>query len=191
MKPPVTVAATVVLAISLAGCGSGQGEQSEVSTSRTTSSATSKPTTTASSRATTTTFMTESAVPATSPPPRDSATALAPASATASVPTIPPFMRPEEFDPYGQPRFVRCWESNAAVMTDGSIVTDTVNCAPESRVPQAAPYTDPPRTDGCVGPAATCGYYDENGNPIWFDKKTGQTSPRYFDEFGNPTMEPN
>ncbi|MGN0096432.1 MAG: hypothetical protein ACI38U_10235 [Corynebacterium sp.] len=50
-------------------------------------------------------------------------------------------------------------------------------------------YTDPYRSDGCVGPAATCGYYDDNGNPIWFDKETGETSPRYYDENGNPTME--
>ena len=50
-------------------------------------------------------------------------------------------------------------------------------------------YTDPYRSDGCVGPAATCGYYDDNGDPIWFDKETGETSPRYYDENGNPTME--
>ncbi|AHW63728.1 Hypothetical protein CGLY_06415 [Corynebacterium glyciniphilum AJ 3170] len=39
-------------------------------------------------------------------------------------------------------------------------------------------------------PAETCGYYDDNGNPIWFDKETGETSPRYYDDNGNPTMEP-
>lgn len=100
-------------------------------------------------------------------------------------------MPPEDFDPYGPPRFVDCWESNAAVMSDGSIVTDTVNCAPAPAVPEPAPVTGPPRADGCVGPAATCGYYDENGNPIWFDKETGESSPRYFDENGNPTMDPN
>ena len=72
-------------------------------------------------------------------------------------------------------------------MSDGSIVTDTVNCAPETGDPGEAP----PRSDGCVGPAATCGYYDTNGNPIWVDKDTGETSPRYYDEMGNPTMEPN
>lgn len=100
-------------------------------------------------------------------------------------------MRPEDFDPYGPPRFVQCWERNAAVMSDGSIVTDTVNCAPPLAAPEPAPITDPTRTDGCVGPAATCGYYDESGNPVWFDKETGQTSPRYLDENGNPTMDPN
>ena len=115
-------------------------------------------------------------------------TAAAPA---AAVPVRPPFMSPEDFDPYGPPRFVQCWERNAAVMSDGSIVTDTVNCAPPLSEPEQAPYTDPPRADGCVGPAATCGYYDEDGNPIWFDKETGETSPRYFDEDGNPTMDPN
>ena len=96
-------------------------------------------------------------------------------------------MSPEDFDPYGPPRFVQCWETNAAVMSDGSIVTDIVNCAPETGESGEAP----PRADGCVGPAATCGYYDTYGNPIWVDKETGETSPRYYDEFGNPTMEPN
>lgn len=48
----------------------------------------------------------------------------------------------------------------------------------------------PPRADGCVGPAAVCGYYDEQGNPIWFDKQTGETSPGYYDADGNPTMDP-
>ena len=114
------------------------------------------------------------------------------AAHAAAVPVRPPFMSPEDFDPYGPPRFVQCWESNAAVMSDGSIVTDTVNCAPQPPAAGPAPqYVDPPRADGCVGPAATCGYYDEDGNPIWFDKETGQTSPRYLDENGNPTMDPN
>lgn len=49
---------------------------------------------------------------------------------------------------------------------------------------------EPQRTDGCVGPAAVCGYYDDSGQPIWFDKETGETSPRYYDEDGNPTMDP-
>ncbi|RSZ61179.1 hypothetical protein EAH68_14590 [Corynebacterium hylobatis] len=103
------------------------------------------------------------------------------------APSPPPFMNPEDFDPYGPPRFVQCWERNAAVMSDGSIVTDTVNCAPAPSVNEY--YDGPARADGCVGPAAVCGYYDESGNPIWFDKMTGETSPRYYDEHGNPTME--
>lgn len=49
---------------------------------------------------------------------------------------------------------------------------------------------NPFRSDGCFGPAAVCGYYDDQGNPIWFDKMTGETSPRYYDEFGNPTVVP-
>ncbi|AIK86346.1 hypothetical protein CGLAR1_14240 [Corynebacterium glutamicum] len=103
------------------------------------------------------------------------------------VPPRPPFMDPEDYDPFGPLRFVECWESNAAVMSDGSIVTDTVNCAPDPV--ESFPYDDsPPRADGCVGPAAVCGYYDDAGNPIWVDKTTGETSPRYYDEFGNPTM---
>ena len=108
------------------------------------------------------------------------------AEATSSVPQKPPFMNDEDFDPYGPPRFVECWESNVAVMSDGSIVTDTVNCAPEPAPLEV--YDEPVRSDGCVGPAAVCGYYDEFGNPIWFDKTTGETSPRYYDQYGNPTM---
>ena len=49
---------------------------------------------------------------------------------------------------------------------------------------------EPYRSDGCVGSAAVCGYYDDNGDPIWFDKTTLESSPRYYDEFGNPTMDP-
>lgn len=108
---------------------------------------------------------------------------------TPVVPQAPVFMNPEDYDPYGPPRFVECWESNAAVMSDGSIVTDTVNCAPTPAPSEAGPYGGSPRADGCVGPAAVCGYYDEYGNPIWVDKTTGETSPRYYDEYGNPTME--
>ena len=108
---------------------------------------------------------------------------------TYVAPQRPPFMDPEDFDPYGPPKFVQCWENNAAVMSDGSIVTDTVNCALDPAPSEVGPYGGPPRADGCVGPAAVCGYYDEYGNPIWFDKMTGETSPRYYDEYGNPTME--
>lgn len=49
---------------------------------------------------------------------------------------------------------------------------------------------NPYRSDGCVGSAAVCGYYDDNGDPIWFDKMTLESSPRYYDQFGNPTMDP-
>ena len=49
---------------------------------------------------------------------------------------------------------------------------------------------EPYRSDGCVGSAAVCGYYDDNGDPIWFDKTTLESSPRFYDEFGNPTMDP-
>lgn len=49
---------------------------------------------------------------------------------------------------------------------------------------------EPQRADGCVGPAAVCGYYDDSGQPIWFDKETGETSPRYYDDQGTPTMDP-
>ena len=56
-------------------------------------------------------------------------------------------------------------------------------------LPENQPAPAPSRADGCVGPAATCGYYDDSGEPIWVDKETGETSPRYYDEFGNPTMD--
>lgn len=66
--------------------------------------------------------------------------------ASASIPTPPPFMRPEDYDPYGPPRFVQCWESNAAVMSDGTIVPDTLNCAPSPSAvpPQAGIYDNYP-----------------------------------------------
>lgn len=181
----ITIAAAIAaLALGLVGCGSGDSEQPEASKSSLTSIATQSTTTKSSPPAPTT--------DAPEPDPTDSATtpkveSPEATSAAADAPTPPPFMRPEDFDPYGPPRFVECWETNAAVMSDGSIVSDTVNCAPETGESGEAP----PRADGCVGPAATCGYYDTDGNPIWVDKETGETSPRYYDEFGNPTMEPN
>lgn len=178
-------AATAALALGLAGCGGGESEQPETTKTTVTSSATSS----TSSESTSPTSTTE-AEDANSPDSEVDLASEAPeaaAPAAAAAPTPPAFMRPEDFDPYGPPRFVECWETNAAVMSDGSIVTDTINCAPATGEPGEAP----PRADGCVGPAATCGYYDADGNPIWFDKSTGETSPRYYDEFGNPTMDPN
>lgn len=189
----ITAAMGVAVVLGLAGCGGAESNGANVESSAVTST-TSTAATTTSSRETTT--VTSSSQPAAQErTATDAYTPPAPASRApaAAPPAAPPFMRPEDYDPYGPPRFVQCWERNAAVMSDGSIVTDTVNCAPS---PAPAPaqedlYEDPPRTDGCVGPAAVCGYYDESGNPVWFDKMTGETSPRYFDEFGNPTMEPN
>ena len=190
MRLVIATAAAAIITLGVSGCGSDSGDPVEagsLTTSTTTSASTSSTTSTVTSSApSSSTTEAESAAPATSETP-----AVAPAPPAAAAPTRPVFMRPEDFDPYGPPRFVQCWERNAAVMSDGSIVTDTVNCAPPLSEPEQAPYTDPPRADGCVGPAATCGYYDEDGNPIWFDKETGETSPRYLDEDGNPTMDPN
>lgn len=186
MKAMISAVTSVLLAAGLAGCGSGGEDQPAESTTSTTVSAStpsSSSTTTSSS-----TFTSQSG----SVPSSSTVQANPTTDPAAAVPVRPPFMSPEDFDPYGPPRFVQCWESNAAVMSDGSIVTDTVNCGrPAPGSAHEAEYVDPPRADGCVGPAATCGYYDEDGNPIWFDKETGQTSPRYLDENGNPTMDPN
>lgn len=178
-------AASAILALGVAGCGSGESDQPGDSHTVTSSSAVQSPTPESSPPTSTAEASESSTATQAALPEADTPQQAAPAA--AAVPTPPPFMSPEEFDPYGPPRFVRCWESNAAVMSDGSIVTDIVNCAPETGESGEAP----PRADGCVGPAATCGYYDTNGNPVWVDKETGETSPRYYDEFGNPTMDPN
>lgn len=185
----ISAVAAVVLAAGLAGCSSsGQEQPADSTTSKTVSSST--PSSSSNTTSSSTFTSPSSSVPSSSTAQTNpTAPTAAPA---AAVPVRPPFMSPEDFDPYGPPRFVQCWEANAAVMSDGSIVADTVNCGrPAPGSAHEAEYVDPPRTDGCVGPAATCGYYDENGNPIWFDKETGQTSPRYLDENGNPTMDPN
>lgn len=188
MKAMISAVAAVLLAAGLAGCSSSGDEQPEESTTSTTvssSTPSSSSTTTSSSTSTSPTSAPSSSTAKANP----TTPAAAPA---AAAPVRPPFMAPEDFDPYGPPRFVQCWEANAAVMSDGSIVADTVNCGrPAPGSAHEAEYVDPPRDDGCVGPAATCGYYDEDGNSIWFDKETGQTSPRYLDENGNPTMDPN
>lgn len=193
MKKIFTAAATATLAIGLIGCGAN-GSTEPVVGDHAATSTTSKQSATSSSETTTRSSEAPTSSDTTVPIETEAYTAPTPANeAPAAAPPRPPFMSAEDYDPYGPPKFVQCWERNAAVMSDGSIVTDTVNCAP---TPAPAPaqsnlYDNPPRTDGCVGPAATCGYYDEAGNPVWFDKMTGETSPRYFDEFGNPTMESN
>lgn len=190
MKKMITALAGVVLALGLAGCGASETTGPPTSSSEVTSPTSAEATTTTSSESTSTTS--EVTTPPVEKEPAGEETYADPASIieeTNVAPQIPPFMKPEDFDPYGPPKFVECWESNAAVMSDGSIVTDTVNCAPAPAPSEVGPYGGPPRADGCVGPAAVCGYYDEYGNPIWFDKTTGETSPRYYDEYGNPTME--
>lgn len=48
----------------------------------------------------------------------------------------------------------------------------------DSMYPGGLVPSDPPRADGCVGPTAVCGYYDEDGDPVNFDKLTGEISPR-------------
>ncbi|MHA2788194.1 hypothetical protein ACXZ66_03455 [Corynebacterium sp. S7] len=188
-----TILASSVLLLGLVGCGAGESTAPE--TTSTTSAVTTSPTTSSTSTTTSSTSA-ESPMSSESTPQTVVEETNAEPSSVAQEPVVapeaPPFMQPEEYDPYGPPQFVRCWEANAAVMSDGTIVGDAINCAPE--VPQEASYMDgyppqAPRADGCVSPAATCGYYDESGNPIWFDKQTGETSPRYYDEFGNPTME--
>ena len=190
MRAMIGAVVAAMLAAGLAGCSSnGEEQPAESTTSTMVSSSTPSSLSTTASSSTLTNQ--NSTVPSSSSVQANPTTPTVAAPA-AAVPVRPPFMSPEDFDPYGPPRFVQCWESNAAVMSDGSIVTDTVNCAPQRPAAAPAPqYVDPPRADGCVGPAATCGYYDEDGNPIWFDKETGQTSPRYLDENGNPTMDPN
>lgn len=207
MHKIITTLAGVVFTLGLAGCGAGDAPEPAASSSEVTTT-TSKTTT----MTTTSTDSTTSAESATQPATEEAIVEQAPiepapiveetspdpavvADQSAVAPPVPPMLRPEDYDPYGPPRFVRCWEPNAALMSDGSIVADTVNCFNDDPAwgppqPQAGAYEeDPYRADGCVGPAAVCGYYDEYGNPIWFDKMTGETSPRYYDEYGNPTMQ--
>lgn len=204
MKKIITSLAGVALALGLAGCGASETTEPVSSSSETTSTSSEESATITSSEVTTTSNEATS-------PAEAALTTSNEATAQSAVeepvveeaytepstvieesyvaPQVPPPLTAEQYDPYGPPKFVDCWESNAALMSDGSIVTDTVNCSPEPVPSEVGPYGGPPRADGCVGPAAVCGYYDESGNPIWFDKMTGETSPRYYDEYGNPTME--
>lgn len=80
-----------------------------------------------------------------------------------------------------KPSFVECYEDGAALLSDGSIVADSVNCdlgspqgkyqcpGTDSYVPDAS-YCAPEQNSydadqECIGPAAECGYgYDEYGN---------------------------
>lgn len=200
MRKIITSFAGAVLTLGLAACAPGETTEPATNSSEVT-------TTTSKKTTVTTTVMNSEKTAASSEsaaqPDVEEAVAEAPAvqepytepvpepvvADTHVVPERPVFMRPEDWDPYGPPRFVQCWENETAVMTDGSLVRDTVNCGLERDALWSGFDDLPPRTDGCVGPAAECGYYDEQGNPIWFDKQTGETSPRYYDEYGNPTME--
>lgn len=113
----------------------------------------------------------------------------APASGAPVQPESPPVQSSggSIFNPPGVG--VQCPQTDAWV-DDLSLCTPANLGAEPAPAPAQPAYSDPPRADGCVGPAAVCGYYDENGNPIWFDKQTLETSPRYYDEYGNPTMTP-
>lgn len=51
------------------------------------------------------------------------------------------------------PTFVKCWENNAALMSDGSISVDTVNCHMEEQDPGQVAIAD-----GGTCPAYLCGY---------------------------------
>ncbi|WP_143336736.1 hypothetical protein [Corynebacterium pacaense] len=178
MKRLASALSVTALAITLTGCSNG-GDTPATSTTPATNTVTSTATSSSSSSTTVTPSATEET---TTPSLTTTATAaLAPAPAVS-------------------PTFVECWENDAAMMSDGSIIYDPVNChlASDEEIRQRAEayfstaptYSEPVRADGCVGPAAVCGYYDESGNPIWFDKTTGETSPRFYDQFGNPTMSP-
>lgn len=79
---------------------------------------------------------------------------------------VPPAASPEpnpvvvESEAAAQPTFVRCYENNAAMLSDGSVVTDVERCG-DFAVPEAEVA---PGEEECVGPAAVCGYgYDESG----------------------------
>lgn len=74
-------------------------------------------------------------------------------AATPAAPVAPaaPSNAPVPAPP--APTFVQCWENNAALLSDGSIVTDTVNCQLE-----APDDSQIPIADGGTCPAYLCGY---------------------------------
>lgn len=178
MTALASVAATA-LTVGLSGCSADTPSEPTTRSSETTT--TSEETTTTSSEETSTPSSSETSTSTsegtTQPVAEESSLEEEVYSSSTPVveepqvaPSAPPFMRPEDYDPYGPPTFVECWEAEAALMSDGSIVTDTVNCSPpipDWALPEAPAYDyeGPPRADGCVGSAAYCGYYDEYGNP--------------------------
>ncbi|MEJ6548532.1 hypothetical protein PQI66_03115 [Corynebacterium sp. USCH3] len=142
-------------------------------------------------------------------PATNSATSSTASSTTSSITSSKPSATPEPEPLVEEPAAVEpvpeqqgIWappgQGTRCPGTD-AYVWDYADCNPSNgvidpeefyRLTERTPeYEEPYRSDGCVGPAATCGYYDDNGDPIWFDKETGETSPRYYDENGNPTME--
>lgn len=60
---------------------------------------------------------------------------------------------------------MECYEANAALLSDGSVVTDTINCGVEEEPEQPSEPAAPAEPE-CSGGAAECGYgYHEEGNP--------------------------
>lgn len=185
MKYPTRfgIAATTILTLGLAACGSSDAEDAEA----TTSVATTAPATSSTTSATSSPSSTSEEVPE----PSDEAPvdAAEPASVEQRGIWAPPGQgyRCPGTDAYVWD-FADCNPSNGVIDPD-EFYRLMEGGSPDSAGVGAVP-ADPPRADGCVGPAAVCGYYDDSGQPIWFDKETGETSPRYYDEDGNPTMDP-
>lgn len=70
-----------------------------------------------------------------------------------------------ESEPASEPTFAECYEANAALLSDGSVVTDTINCGVEEEPEQPSEPAAPAEPE-CTGGAAECGYgYDEEGKP--------------------------
>lgn len=133
------VIASVLL---IAGCSSESGDTQTSSSETTTTSSTQ-----VSSSASTST-QTSTATP------EESFEQAPPAASPEPNPVV------VESEAAAQPTFVRCYENNAAMLSDGSVVTDVERCG-DFAVPEAEVA---PGEEECVGPAAVCGYgYDESG----------------------------
>lgn len=171
--------------IALGACGQQDEPQTEPSTSHSSSSTTAKPSDSKSPEPTTS-----------SSQPGTSATEVAPEPAAAApyvVECLEGVPGPAQWSD-GTMRFSQdCYDQGVANRgayqcpgTD-AFFDDPADCnsanlggdpAYDTMYPGGLPPSDPPRADDCVGPAAVCGYYDENGNPINFNKLTGESTPR-------------
>ena len=167
------------LALALAACGSDQDTTDETTTP---TSTTAETTTETTSSTTPTTPSDTTEPPAPVEDPVDPAPDAAPYVTECLEGTPGPAMWSDGTMAYSED----CWLNNggpAYAEAEGNATEQFWRDNPHL-------LEEPQRADGCVGPAAVCGYYDDSGQPIWFDKETGETSPRYYDEDGNPTMDP-
>lgn len=175
MKRFISLTGAALLTLGLTACGTESNTPAPTPTTAVSSSTTSTSSTTSA----------ETSSSLSTPPEDEPTSAEAPAVAEAPVAAEAPSA--PDSAPY---ILVECYDETENRPLDCNDPGSWFDLPGDSLGAEQYPNDEPYRADGCVGAAAACGYYDDAGSPIWFDKQTLETSPRYYDEYGNPTMSP-